>query len=139
MLAPETPELLVLGCQSLDEGLLIHARPPYAVEEPSLQIVDASLYPRRPSSVKERAAHETRPDGVSGNARYPEPIRLSQPDEVDGARLERGHDRPALGQAQVGGGPRGDRGDERKAHVDDDTGGRRPRHDAHDGAGKIVA
>src|SRR5262249_50199862 len=35
--------------------------------------------------------------------------RPSGPDEVYRARLERGHDRTALGQAQIGHGPRGDR------------------------------
>jgi hypothetical protein len=43
MLTAEAPELLVLGRQSFDEGLLIHARPPSAVEEPSQLDVDASL------------------------------------------------------------------------------------------------
>src|SRR5262245_52855931 len=78
MLAPETPELLVLGCQSLDEGLLVHARPPHAVEEPSLQIVDASLYPRRPRSVKARATHGPRGlHGIYGNAGLPCPMRCT--------------------------------------------------------------
>jgi hypothetical protein len=43
MLTPEAPELLVLGRESFDEGLLIHVRPPCAVEGPSLLAVDASL------------------------------------------------------------------------------------------------
>jgi hypothetical protein len=43
MLTAEAPELLVLGRQTFDEGLLIHARPPCAVEEPSLLDIDAFL------------------------------------------------------------------------------------------------
>src|SRR2546425_984306 len=57
---------------------------------------------------------------------------LPRPDQVRGARFERGDDRRALGQAEIADGARRHGGDEREADVDADASGRRRRRDAPD-------